>query len=78
VSQPSIQPCGPCLAVQVNGKPQELPRGCNVAQLVERLGLEGRKIAVAVNREVIPRGRYATHALADGDRIEVLEAVGGG
>lgn len=52
--------------------------GCTVDQLVSSLGLETRRIAVAVNRDVVPRSQFDDHALAAGDRIEILEAVGGG
>ncbi len=78
MSQPSIDAKSPGIAVQVNGEPHTLPEGCTVADLVERLGLTGRKIAVAIDRDVVPRSRFAEQVLSDGDRIEILEAVGGG
>ena len=46
--------------------------------LKSRLGLERRRIAVAVNRDVIPRSNFDAHCLGPGDRVEILEAVGGG
>ena len=49
-----------------------------VAELLEGLDLGGKRVAVAVNRDVVIRSRYAEHRLAEGDRIEILEAVGGG
>jgi len=49
-----------------------------VRVLLERLGLDGRRIAVAVERDVVPRSEYARRRLCDGDRVEILEAVGGG
>lgn len=70
------QPAG--LSVRVNGEPRTLPAGTSVAELIQLLGLEGRKLAVAIDRQVVPRSRYAMHPLADGNRIEILEAVGGG
>ncbi|MCH8133071.1 MAG: sulfur carrier protein ThiS, partial [Myxococcales bacterium] len=45
---------------------------------VDSLGLGHKRIAVAVNLDVIPRSSFAVHGLATGDRIEILEAVGGG
>ncbi len=66
------------LELQVNGEPCSVPAGCTVEALVHSLGLERRRIAVAVNRDVIPRSRFDAHALAPGDRVEILEAVGGG
>ena len=64
--------------IRVNGEARTLPDGASVADLIAALALGGRKLAVAVNREVVPRGRYAAHCLRDGDRVEILEAVGGG
>ena len=62
----------------MNGEPRSVPAGCTVEELVRSLGLERRRIAVAVNRDVIPRSALDAHALAAGDRVEILEAVGGG
>ncbi len=64
--------------ILVNGEPQEIPRGCTIAQLIALLDLTDQRIAVARNRDVVPRSTYADVALSDGDRIEILEAVGGG
>jgi len=64
--------------VTVNGKQHEIPAGSTVEQMLERLGLSGRRVAVAIDREVVPRSTFAATPVADGDQIEVLEAVGGG
>jgi thiamine biosynthesis protein ThiS len=45
---------------------------------VQKLGLERRRVAVAVNRDVIPRSAFDAQTLASGDQVEILEAVGGG
>lgn len=66
------------LTLLVNGDPQEVPEGCTVGALLVQLGVERQRIAVAVNREVIPRRAFASLVLAAGDRVEVLRAVGGG
>jgi sulfur carrier protein len=65
-------------AVVVNGESTSLPPGSTVAELLVRLDLGGRKVAVAINRNVVPRSRYAATTVGAGDRIEILEAVGGG
>ena len=62
----------------VNGESRPLPQPCTVRALLDSLELEGRRVAVAVNRDVVPRSRFDSHALAAGDRVEILEAVGGG
>ena len=66
------------LSIRVNGEPHTLSPGDSLAELIEGLGLGGRKLAIAVNREVVPRAQYRTRRLAPGDRVELLEAVGGG
>ncbi len=68
----------PALEILVNGEARRVPPGSTLADLVSGLGLGGRRLAVAVNRDVVPRGTYAARALATGDRVEILEAVGGG
>ncbi len=62
----------------VNGEPRAVTPGYTVERLLGNLGLDRRRIAVAVNRDVIPRSDFGSHQLAAGDRIEILEAVGGG
>ena len=66
------------IELQVNGEPVELADGATLRDLVDQLELGDRKIAVAVNRQVIPRSQFATHQMEAKDRIEILEAVGGG
>jgi sulfur carrier protein len=66
------------LALLVNGEPRTVPDGCTVEGLLRRLGVDRRRIAVAVNRDVVPRARFGLHPLGNGDRVEILEAVGGG
>ncbi len=68
----------PVLQIQVNGEPVEVEPGATLADLLERLALGGRRVAVAVNRDVVPRSSFGERRLAPADRIEILEAVGGG
>ena len=75
---PSATAPSPPLPLLVNGEARSVPAGCTVAGLLGRLGLDARRLAVAVNRDVVPRTRFAAHLLAAGDRVEILEAVGGG
>jgi sulfur carrier protein len=66
------------LRLEVNGEAREIAAPCTIADLVAALGLGGKRVAVAVNRDVIVRSQHARTALSAGDRIEILEAVGGG
>ena len=62
----------------VNGAARPLVRDMSVADLVRDLALEGKRIAVERNGEIVPRSRYAETRLAAGDRLEIVGAVGGG
>ena len=62
----------------VNGETRELPDGLTVGALLERLGAPRSGIAVARNDSVVRRAEYDTHAIAEGDRIEIIKAVAGG
>ena len=64
--------------VVVNGAPREFPPGSTVKQLLEAMALEGRRLAVERNGEIVPRSTFEAARLADGDTIEVVIAVGGG
>ena len=55
-----------------------MPAGASAAGVIEMLSLGGRRIAVEVNGEIVPRSRYGEHELKPGDRIEIVHAVGGG
>jgi len=68
----------PLVNLLVNGDPRTVPSDCTVAKLIDALGLQSSRIAIAVNRDVVPRSAFATHRLEAEDRVEILEAVGGG
>jgi sulfur carrier protein len=64
--------------VILNGAPREFPAPLTFSQLLDALALGGRRLAVERNGEIVPRSRFGEARLADGDRIEVVMAVGGG
>ena len=66
------------MRVIINGEPQGLRDGLTIADLVTQLGLNQRRIAVEVNRDIIAREQYPNHSLADGDQVEIVHFVGGG
>ena len=68
------------MTIRVNGHDETIADGTTIIALLERLDVppEGRGVAVAVDAEVVPRGAWATHTLADGARVEVVTAVQGG
>ena len=66
------------IALNVNGDHREFEAAMKVADLVRSLGLEGKRLAVERNGEIVPRSDYAAVELTDGDAIEIVVAVGGG
>lgn len=63
----------------VNGRPSDVPAQTTVTNLVKKLGRDtGRGVAVAVNGEVVARGRWDQTMLSEDDKVEVLSAIGGG
>ncbi|WP_097459061.1 sulfur carrier protein ThiS [Mangrovitalea sediminis] len=66
------------MQVIVNGEPMTLADASSVADLLNQLTLTGRRIAVEVNLEIVPRSQHDQHRLREGDRVEVVGAIGGG
>ena len=64
--------------IVVNGDQTDVQDGLSVADLVAERAPDARRVAVAVNADVVPRSSWATTALRDGDAVEVLVAVAGG
>ena len=62
----------------LNGEPATAPDTVTVAAFLERLGLPQRGVAVEKNREIVPRSAYAVTRLFEGDRLEIVQFVGGG
>ncbi|AUM01625.1 sulfur carrier protein ThiS [Pseudothauera hydrothermalis] len=62
----------------INGQAESLDDGLTVSELLLRRGLAGKRLAVERNGEIVPRARHAETVLADGDRLEIVVAVGGG
>lgn len=81
VAPASLPTPSECLMhITLNGHPRaiEAPPPVTLAILVQELGLEGKRIAVERNGAIVPRSRYGETALEDGDRLEIVGAVGGG
>ncbi len=66
------------MEVQINGETRHVPDESNVAQLLDQMGLTGRRIAVEINEQIVPRGHFGARRLRAGDRIEIVHAIGGG
>ena len=66
------------MQIFVNGSPREVPASPTIAELLAELGVEARRVAVALNRDVVPRARHAEVVVQPGDRLEIVQAVQGG
>ena len=64
--------------LHINGGPREYPATTTIADLLTELGVSTPRVAVERNREIVPKAQYATTRLEDGDRLEIVEFVGGG
>jgi thiamine biosynthesis protein ThiS len=66
------------MKVRINGEEQEIRDGITITDLLKDLNLSLQFLAVAVNREIIPKTAYLTRALHEGDVIEIVHPVSGG
>lgn len=64
--------------IQVNGEARQIAPAATVGTLLEQMQLAGKRLAVERNGEIVPKSRHAETALAAGDRLEIVVAVGGG
>ena len=64
--------------IVLNGDSLTLGDAPTILDLLQAQGLAERRVAVEVNGEIVPRGRHATHSLCEGDRVEIVHALGGG
>jgi sulfur carrier protein len=64
--------------ISINGATRQLPDFTSVATLIEEMGLTGKRIALERNGNILPRSLFSTQQLANGDKLEVVVAVGGG
>jgi sulfur carrier protein len=64
--------------ITLNGEHRHLPDNFTAAQLVELLDLTGKRMAMEINCEIVPRSTFTEHVIRDGDSIEIVGAIGGG
>lgn len=66
------------MQIEVNGESRTLAQPTSLADLLEQAGLAQKRVAIELNGEIVPRSLHATRALKEGDRIEIVHALGGG
>lgn len=66
------------MQILVNGEPKELTGQATLADLIAEMELTGKRIAVEINAEIVPRSQHGETALNEGDQVEIVHAIGGG
>jgi sulfur carrier protein len=66
------------IQITINGQSRQLSTAITCEQLIADMALTGKRIAIERNGEIVPKGRYSEMQLADGDKLEIVVAVGGG
>jgi len=64
--------------IVLNGQPATIEDECTIERLLEAQQLTARRVAVEVNARIVPRGQHASYPLQAGDRVEIVQALGGG
>ena len=66
------------IAIELNGAPREVAEGQHVQELIAALALHNQALAVAINREIVPRQQWPQRVLQPHDRVDIVRAIGGG
>tara|TARA_Y100000748_G_scaffold102853_1_gene85762 strand:- start:1162 stop:1362 length:201 start_codon:yes stop_codon:yes gene_type:complete len=66
------------MQILLNGEPHQLDQPLTLRALIDELGLTGKRLAVELNLEIVPRSQHADTRLSEGDRVEIVHAIGGG
>ncbi|WP_432381763.1 sulfur carrier protein ThiS [Duganella sp. P38] len=66
------------IEIELNGAPYQVPARQTLNELVDALALTGQALALAVNRNVVPRQRWPEHVLQAQDKVDIVRAIGGG
>lgn len=64
--------------VQVNGDSMQVPKACTLSALVDEMELSGKRVAIELNLDIVPKSEYLTTTLNQGDVLEIVHAIGGG
>jgi sulfur carrier protein len=66
------------MEIELNGAPHAVGENQNVQELIASLDLANKSLAVAINREVVPRHKWAERVLQSSDKVDIVKAIGGG
>lgn len=68
----------PTMKIAINGENHTFTKATSLYQLISELGLENKRLAIEVNQAIIPRSEHETYLLKDNDKVEIVQAIGGG
>ncbi len=66
------------IEIVLNGEKQQFEEHTSLAGMLEQLGYAGKRVAVEVNMDIVPASQHGSRVLAEGDRVEIVHAIGGG
>ena len=66
------------ITIVLNGENKTIDDDTNIEQLLQSLSLENKRLAVEINQEIIPRSNFNSHTLNESDKVEIVQAIGGG
>jgi sulfur carrier protein len=66
------------MKITLNGSSREVPDKLSASELILSLGLANRRLALEINREIVPRSTFESHIIQPDDRVEIVQAIGGG
>ena len=66
------------ITIVLNGEDKQIDNHSNIEQLLKSLNLNNKRLAIEINQEIIPRSDFSSHTLNESDRVEIVQAIGGG
>jgi thiamine biosynthesis protein ThiS len=66
------------MEITLNGTSRTIAEQTSASDLIQSLGLANKRLALEINREIVPRSTYARHIIRPGDTVEIVQAIGGG
>lgn len=66
------------MKITLNGETRSIDDGIKLQALLDQLGFGGKRLAVEINKEIIPKSQHTDYLIKDGDNIEIVHAIGGG
>ena len=66
------------ITIVLNGEKTEIQAGTNIEQLLQKLNIDNKRLAVEINQEIIPRSEFSSQTFSDMDKVEIVQAIGGG